>query len=180
MQLAILDRIYALRLGVPPIVDLYDNGDPRFAEDVKRWIHDAEEMLTTGRLPAVASLAALRGTLIAAEQGTVPVGVTFSGRTTPRKIRDAVAADVLRRADELIVSATNNAAAQFAEAERLVRQMLPVALRKGLIASSATASWSSMEADPDLGAIATHVIGLAGRNDALVLLGRALQQDTMT
>jgi len=176
MQLAILDRIDALRLGVPPIVDLYDNGDPRFAEDVKRWIHDAEEILTTGRLPAVSSLASLRGTLIAAEEGTVPAGVTFSGRTTPRKIRDAIAADVLRRADEQMVNAISNAAAQFAEADRLIRQLLPVAIKKGLIGSSATASWSSIENDPDLGAIATHVIGLVGRGDALVLLGRALQQ----
>jgi hypothetical protein len=176
MQLAILDRIDALRLGVPPIVDLYDNGDPRFAEDVKRWIHDAEEILTTGRLAAVAGLAALRGTLIAAEEGTVPAGMTFAGRTTPRKIRDAVAADVLRRADEQMVNATTTAVAQFAEADRLVRQMLPAAMRKGLIGSSAAASWSSMENDPDLGAIATHIVGLAGRNDALVLLGRALHQ----
>ena len=176
MQLAILDRIDALRLGVPPIVDLYDNGDPRFEEDVKRWIHDAEGILTMGRLPAVASLAALRGTLIAAEDGTVPAGITFSGRATPRKIRDAIAADVLRRADELMVNATSNAAAQFAEADRLIRQLLPVAIKKGLIGSSATASWSSIETDPDLGAIATHVIGLVGRADALVLLGRALQQ----
>src|SRR5258708_39278881 len=105
MQLAILDRIDALRLGVPPIVDLYDNGDSRFAEDVKRWIHDAEEILTTGRIPAVAGLAALRGTLIAAEEGTMPAGLPLSGRTTPRKNREAPAAAVLRRADGLMADA---------------------------------------------------------------------------
>jgi hypothetical protein len=54
--------------------------------------------------------------------------------------------------------------------------MIPVALRKGLIASSASASWSALEADPDLGAVATHVVGLAGRGDALILLGRVLQR----
>jgi len=175
MRLATLDQIDELRLGVPRIVDLYDNGDPRFAEDVKRWVCEGEAILTAGRLAAVASLAALRGTLIAADEGTVPAGVTFSGRVTPRKIRDAVAADVLRRADDLMVSTTSNAAAQIAEAERLVRQMLPVAMRKGLIGSSAASSWSLLESDPDLGAIATHVVGLAGRSDALILLGRALQ-----
>jgi hypothetical protein len=176
MQLITLDRVDELRLGVPRIVDRYDDGDPRFAEDVKRWIRDAEEILTAARLPAAASLAALRGTLIAAEEGTLPAGVTFSGRATPRKIRDAVAADVLRRADEQVVNATSSAAAQFDEAERLVRQMLPVAMQKGLIGSSAASSWAALENDANLGAIATHVVGLAGRNDALILLGRALQQ----
>ncbi len=86
MQLIMLDRIDELRLSVPRIVDRYDDGDPRFAEDVKRWIRDAEEILTAARLPAAASLAALRGTLIAAEEGTVPAGVTCSGRATPRKM----------------------------------------------------------------------------------------------
>src|SRR5258706_9122539 len=136
MQLIMVDGIDELRLGVPGMVDRYDDGDPRFAEDVKRWIRDAEEILTAARLPAAASLAALRGTLIAAEEGTLPAGVTCSGRATPRKIRDAVAADVLRRADEQVVGATNNAAAQFPEAERLVPPMLPVSVQKGLTGSS--------------------------------------------
>jgi hypothetical protein len=95
---------------------------------------------------------------------------------TPRKIRDAVAADVLRRCDELMVAATATAAVLFIEAERLVRQMLPVSVRKALIGSSVASSWTSIENDSDLGPIATHVIGLVGRADALVLLSRALQE----
>jgi len=175
MQLATLDRIDELRLAVPRIVDHFDDGDPQFAPEVRKWLRDLEQVLTEGRIPAVASVAALRATLVAAEEGTVPADVTFSGRTTPRKIRDAVAADVLRRADDVVVAAVGNSAAQFAEAARLVGQMLPVAMRKGLIGTSASSSWSALESDPDLAAVATHVVGLAGRADALVLLGRALR-----
>lgn len=72
------------------------------------------------------------------------------------------------------MNAVSNASAQFAEANRLIRQMLPVSLRKGLISSSAADSWSAIESDADLGTIATHVVGLAGRADAIVLFSRAL------
>ncbi|HXA16151.1 MAG TPA: DUF2589 domain-containing protein [Thermoanaerobaculia bacterium] len=57
------------------------------------------------------------------------------------------------RADEQVVNAISSAAAQFAEAERLVRQMLPVTMQKGLIGSSAASSWAAIENNADLGAI---------------------------
>jgi len=175
MQLAILDRIDDLRLGVPRLVDRYADGDPEFAQAVNQWLRQLEDVMASGRMAAVATVATLRGTLVAAEDGTVPEGMTFSGRATPRRIRDAVAADMLRRADDAVVTATSGDAGRFAEAGRLVQQMLPIALRKGLIGTSADSSWSALEADPDLAAVATHVVGLAGRSDALLLLGRALQ-----
>ena len=168
MQLATLDRIGALRLRVAQIVDRYDDGDAEFSDDVKRWLREVEEALAAARIPAMADVAALRAAIVSAENGALPAGITFSGRPTPRRIRDAVAADALRHANDAVVNATSAAAAQFAEAERLIGQILPVATRKGL------SSWSAIESDADLGPIATHVIGLVGRGDALVLFDRAI------
>jgi hypothetical protein len=178
MRLSTLDELDALRLRVTSLVDTYDSGDPAFADEVKKWLTVVEQTFAVRRVPSAGGIAALRATLIAAANGAVPEGVTFAGRTTPRKVRDAVSAGVLRKAEDLIADAARNPAAQFAEAERLIRQMTAVARRKGIFDSpeSPPALWSKLEEDAELAAVAVHVVGLVGAGDAQILLDRVLHE----
>jgi hypothetical protein len=73
--------------------------------------------------------------------------------------------------------------ARFAEGEKLTRQIVAVAHRKGLIlpnpgvdkrAEMLKATWQAMAVDVDLGAATTHLVGLVGAHDVLILLDRML------
>jgi hypothetical protein len=150
---------------------------------VKQWLVRSETALRNNRLPAAATVAALRGTLIMADRGVIPAGIAFSGRATPRKIRDASAADILRQAEGITAGAIRDDAARMAEGERLAQQIAAVAVRKGLVAGVAAAAshgerlsrlWTAVQADPDIGAASTHLAGLVGQTNTLILLDRSL------
>jgi hypothetical protein len=131
---------------------------------------------------AAADVAVLRGILISAERGVIPSGIVFNGKMTSRKIKDATAADVLRKAEQIISDAIKAPAAQIAEGERLTRQIVALSIRKGLIQNKTISGhdemlkeiWSQISSDPELGPVTTHITGLVGTYDALILLDRSL------
>ncbi len=175
-----LEEIQALLLRVPPLVDGLARHDPDFPTAVKDWLVQVEQALLRNRLPLVAEIAGLRGTVIAAERGVIPPISVLSGRATPRKVREAAASEALRKAGTLVADSIRGSEIQFAEAERLVRQLVALAERKGFLAATSGAStqrlvtlWNVIRNDPELGAVATHVSGLAGPDSALILLDRA-------
>jgi hypothetical protein len=178
-----LEEIQSMLLQVPGLIDSLERHDSKFADAVKEWLMQVEQVLISNRLAVAAEIAVLRGVLISAERGVIPPGVVFSERTTRRKIKDASAADVLRKAEELLSNAIRVDAAQLAEGERLTRQIVTVAQRKGLILVTPTvdehsemlkAIWRAMIVDPELGPATTHLAGLVGVHDALILLDRML------
>lgn len=178
-----LEEIQGILLRLPGLIHDLERRDPNFASAAKDWLTQAEQILVNNRLAVAADVAVLRGALISAERGVIPPGLVFSGRMTSRKIRDASAADVLRKAEELISDTIKGSLAQIAEGERLTRQLLAVAQRKGLIPGGPhmgertemlTGIWHAMTVDPDLGSATTHLAGLVGAQDALILLDRGL------
>jgi hypothetical protein len=178
-----LEEIQSLLLRVPALVRNFESRDPGFADSVKRWLTQGETILVNNRLPIAAGVATLRGTLISAERGVLPPGMVFGKRTTARRIKDAAAAEVLRRAEEVIASAISVDAARLAEGEKLIRQIVAVAHRKGLLLQVAHADaraellrglWNGLTRDPDVGAATTHLVGLVGAQDVLILLDRVL------
>jgi len=184
LHLANLEEIQRLLLLVPGLIRALDSHDPDFAEAVKEWLGQVEQALTNNRMAIAADVAVLRGVLISAERGVIPAGLVFNGRTTVRKIKDACAADVLRKAEEIISAAVKGDVARFAEGERLTQQIVAVAQRKGLIPAASNvdrhtemlnAIWHAMIVDPDLGSATTHLTGLVGMPDTLILLDRMLR-----
>lgn len=183
LNLINLEEIQAILLLVPGLIRELELRNVNFADSVKVWLAHAEHVLSNNRLAAAAQVAGLRGVLISAERGVIPSGLIFSKRATPRMIRDAAAAEVLRKAEELISSAINTDTARFAEGEKLMRQIVAVAHKKRLtvVAPVATSHsemlksiWQAMIEDPDLGTAATHLVGLVGAHDVLILLDRML------
>lgn len=183
LNLVNLEEVQGMLLRVPGLVHAFEERDAGFVASVKAWLMQGEQILVSNRMPAAAEIAALRAVLISAERGAIPPGIAFNTRATPRKIKDASAADVLRRAEERISSAISADALRLAEGDRLVRQIMAVALRKGLAPQDPSggtspgvlrAVWHSISMDPDLAAPATRLVGLVGAHDVLILLDRAL------
>jgi hypothetical protein len=176
LRIASIEEIQGLQLTLPAIVNLFEKRDPMFSEAVKRWLLDVERVLAQNRLGAAGDLATLRATLIAAQRGSVPAEAT-AGTRSARKARDAVAADVLRRADDIVTGLIRKPLAQIADGERVARQLVAVARAKGMVPANGaviSAVWKAMQADSDLRPSAIGLEGLMGVCDTLVLLDRAL------
>jgi hypothetical protein len=113
-----LEEIQGALLRVPRLIHSLDKRDPKFVGDAKAWLTQAEQILTNNHIAVAAGIAALRGVLITAEQGAIPQGMIFAGRVTSRKIKIAAAADVIRKAEEMISKVLQADVARVVEAER--------------------------------------------------------------
>lgn len=187
LRIVNLEEIQGMLLRIPGLVDLQDRRDPDFVQDVKEWLSKLEKVLENNRLPAAGNVAALRALLISAEQGVIPTGVEFHGRTTGRKIREAAAAYVLRHTGDLVSSVIQKDRERVAEAERMTRQLVALAKAKGFIQELPSGDnftdmlksvWRTLSADQELSPGTVNVEGLIGPHDALVVLDRIITSDT--
>lgn len=178
-----LEEIQNLLLQVSGLIDALDRHDPEFFRLTKEWLSQTERVLLNNRVAVAADVAVLRGTLISAERGIFPPGFEFGNRTSVSKIRNAYAAEVLRKAEESVSATIKGDVARFAEGERLTQQIMAVAHRKGLIRATSGAGaraerihaiWQVLSADHDLAAATTHLMGLIGTPDTLILIDRLL------
>lgn len=183
MHIVNLEEIHNLLLQVPELINSFERRDSNFFDSVKNWLIQLEKVLVNNRMAVASEIAVLRGVLISAERGVQPEGIVFTGKRTPRKVKDASAADVLRKANALISDVIKVPAAQIAEGERITRQLVAIAQQKGLIrtnqdtgkhADNLNAIWKTIVNDPELRPVSTHLIGLVGTTDALILLDRML------
>lgn len=181
-----LEEVQDMLLRIPALIDSLDRRDPNLFQDAKRWLSSLERVLENNRMPAAGNVAGLRGVLVAAERGVIPVGVAFHGRSTARKIREAAVAHVLRQAGDLVSSTIEKDRDRVAEAERVMRQIVAVAKTKGLIqevphgsdfTEKLKAIWRTLSADPDLSPGKVRVEGLVGPYDALIVLDRTITSD---
>lgn len=186
MPLPNLESIQEQLLELPAIFRAYEEREGDFSERARAWLNRLEASLEANKLPAVGAVAGLRGLIVSAERGVAPPGLTFLGAPNPRKLRDAAAAEALRRAEEIVSNTLRSDAAQIEEAGRLMRQMVAVAQLRGLLRAAAGASthseavnaiWSAFLRDPELAPGAARVNGLAGAHNALFLLSRELPPD---
>lgn len=178
-----LEEIQGILLRVPGLVERLDAHDPAFGGAVTEWLKEAEQALTNNRLTAAAAVATLRGLLISAERGVLPPERSTDGKAPTRKVKDAYAADILRTAEGRVAEAISASEAQIAEADKLTRQLVTLAKRKGLIPPETAGGslserlndiWQRMLADPELAGATAHVAGMIGNQDSLILLDRAL------
>jgi hypothetical protein len=184
MALTVLqtEQIAGLLREVPGFVDGLQARRPGLAGDVVEWLRRAESALENNRLPAVSHLATLRAQLIEAERGVQTTEVTFAGRPTTRKIREATVGVVLERSSDVLHGVIGSRQTVFDEAERITAQLVVVAGAKGLVAKCAEGSQGealsclqqSMAGDPDLASGYAHLLSLVGTTDIVIFLDRAL------
>ena len=181
-----LEEIQSILLLIPALVDLQQQRDSDFVEEVKNWLKKMEKVLENNRIPAVGNVATLRGVLISAERGVIPVGIELHGRPTGHKIKEATAADVLRHVGELVSNVIHQDRERVAEAKRLGRQLVALAKTKGLICELPSGEqytemlkvmWRTLSSDPDISPGTVNVEGLVGPHDALIILDRTITSD---
>lgn len=186
LRIVNIEEINSILLHVPGLVDLQESRGAGFADEVKMWLESLEEVLNNNRMPVVGNVAALRGVLISSGRGVMPEELRIHGRITSRKIKDAVASEVLRAAAELVSNAIQSDSSRVAEAERHGRQIVVLARAKGLSLSlpegpdrtdELKTLWRTLAADPDIGNGTVNVESLVGPSDALIILDRAIARD---
>lgn len=186
LRIVNLEEIHNLLLRIPRLVDGLNRKDPGAIDDVRRWLVDLEQVLENNRLPLAGGIAGLRGELDAAFRGVIPAGIVFHGRVTGRKVREAAAAEMLRRAGDRVASVIQADESRIADAERVARQLIAVARFKGLIPGrpadrdpleDVKSVWKAMQSDPEIGQGAVHLLGLLGPHDALIVLDRGITRD---
>lgn len=186
LRIVNLEEIHGLLFRIPSLVDELERREPHAVAGVREWLASLERVLENNRLPLAGNIAVLRGVLDSALTGVIPAGIDFHGRASSRKIRDAAAAEMLKRASDLVTAAIQGDVTRIDEAERVARQLIAVATFKGLITASRPAGdaienikavWNAMQADTEIGQGAAHLIGLVGPHDALIVLDRGITRD---
>lgn len=181
-----IEAIQAQFLELPAIFRAYEERESNFAEQARAWLCRIEAVMEAARLPAAGAVAALRGVVISAERGVLPPGLSFVNPPSPRRLRDAAAAEALRRAEETVNGVIRGDVGQLEEAARLLRQMMAIAQRKGVLSAALGATthsevvnaiWAAFLRDAELAPGATRVTGLAGPLNALFLVSRELPHD---
>jgi hypothetical protein len=176
-----LEEIQQHLLEIPELVHAYEERLGDFSERVRDWMVRLEEKLKSNQIPVAGAVAAMRAMVISAERGVLPPGLAFAGAPTRRRIRDAAASEAIRRVEESVGAVLRPDLAQIDEAGRLMRQMISIAQRKGIMTNVSAASsvseavnsvWSAFLNDGELSAGATRVTGLVGALNALILLSR--------
>lgn len=178
-----IEELQRFLMQIPGLILLFENKESYFFGSVKEWLGQLEKVLESNRMPACSDIALLTGNLIAVERGMIPEGIAFTSRKSHKKVMDAAAIDALKKANELINSIIKGPLTQINEAERLMRQIAPIANRKGLFAhpelmpnhsTYLNAAWKSLLDDPELGGICFHIQGLVSAPDILILLDRII------
>lgn len=186
LRIVNLEEIHNLLLRIPSLVDELERQEPHAIGNVREWLMTLELVLENNRLPLAGNIAALRGGLDSALNGVIPAGIAFHGRVSSRKIREAAATDMLKRASDLVTSAVQGDGNRIDEAQRVARQLIALARFKGLIPAgrpdgdpieNVKAVWNNMQTDQEIGQGAAHLIGLVGPHDALIVLDRGITRD---
>lgn len=186
LRIVNLEEIHGLLLRIPSLVDELERKGPHAIDGVRQWLVTLEQVLENNRLPLAGNIAALRVGLDAALSGVIPAGIEFHGSVSRRKIREAAAADMLKRASDLVTSAVQGDGNRIDEAQRVARQLIALARFRGLIPASRPAGdpienvksvWNSMQSDTEIGQGAAHLVGLVGPYDALIVLDRGIASD---
>lgn len=188
LRIVNLEEIDSTLLQISRLIDQQERGETYFAEHVKAWLSTLETILESNRMPVAGSVASLRGILISAERGILPPDVACYGRPTRRKIREATAAHVLRQTGSLVSNVIQRDRERIAEAEGITRQLVALATAKGIKTELLggkdhtdllKALWRTLSTDPELASGTAKVEGLIGPYDALIMLDRTIDTDSL-
>lgn len=183
LRIVNIEEIERLLLQLPALVQQQEQRSANFASGAGTWLSALEKVLTANRLYQAGYIASLRSGLVAAEQGEVPAGLEFRGRSTRLRVLNAVASQALHRAVEVASTLIAENQSRLGEAERIAQQLVAVAFSRGLILARdkkmndtqyLLSFKSHLVSNPDLENAVTHLEGLVGPYDALILLDRAL------
>jgi len=178
-----LEELEGLLLEAPELIGRYEQRTPQFRGAVRDWLDRVAAALRSNRLASAATVAALRGEIIAAERASPPADLVTAASASRRQIAATVAMRSLQRAIAAVRAEIDGTRARSNDAHLVARAVLAVARAKSVVNAAKAGNPSiplparllvALESDGELKPMAAHLVGLVGRADALVLLDRAL------
>ncbi|MCL2678700.1 MAG: hypothetical protein FWF18_00110 [Dehalococcoidia bacterium] len=178
--LAELDGILA---ETASLVDLYKNKELSFYDKSMKWLERLEKLADENRWVIKAEIASLRGRIITASR--MQADDTFSWMPMSknrRRAKDALTAECINIAVSRSVDFVQKDRELQNEAANILRQVLSVAISKGLVeprpsaavdSSFITHSWRAAASDQELAKMCAHVVGLIGAYNAYILFDKA-------
>jgi hypothetical protein len=187
MNLQTYNALAKLLLGVPQLVELYEEKSPSFSGSVKEWISTVEPVMMAAGLQHVSEISSLKARITAAERGVLTAdGVTGIGRSSPTKQKyiGAVTVQCLSRAQGVLHGLLAPYEARYMEAMQVTRQMVIAATQLGLLngffrndgSNGVTQLFRVFMADINLRPLATRVLELLTFEDALQVLNFSLAE----
>lgn len=181
--------------SVSEIVSLLETHKYTFIDEVRAFIGSLEKRAEKYHLPFASEIGIIRGKMCVIDEALdFPSGSSYHPETRriQRRNREAYALKRLDDACQLVRSYCTSSQASFTEAQNLCRQIAAVAAVKQLIQTEVTeenaateqsaqaheasvcALWHTITSDSDLCSLCTHVIGLIGYHNTIILFDRAL------
>jgi len=177
-----IEEVRAHLLVLPALVTAVSRRDAGCVEAAVTWLERAEAILVANRLTGAAAIAMARLILRDAEHGVHPSAVSVPAGATKRVVRLACASEALRRGEQALSRALQDDQVRVEEGFRLARQILAVAVAKGLLTpdrSDWSANARAMMSDPDLAPALVRMRGLLGPQDTVLALDVVSTQDSL-
>lgn len=180
LRIAQLEEIEQLLQEASILIEAQRMDKTGFPDLTETWVRKLEITLGNNRLSTSGRLAGLRGLLLAAGHGTNSINVSISGKLTRRKIRRAVASDVINKAINVVDSTIHADRARINEATaialRLISQANHEQLLNGKIGNIEYSKYlyRLMSEKESLSEGISVLEGLLGKVDSLISIDRAL------
>ncbi len=167
------------------LIDMYKAKELVFFDRVQRWLERLEKMAADNRWSFQSSIAALRGQLVTVSRKQKDDSFPWMPHSkNSRRAREALAAETLRQAIELVGNFVAADREQQAKAAELLRQVLAMAIFKGIVSLKPTngnshyisQSWNAVASDQDFAPTCVHVVGLVGAYNAYILFDKSFNE----
>lgn len=184
----IKEEFERLLLTAGPLVDQLEQRRYTFIDSIRDFAGSVEKLGEKYRLPFAVEAGIIRGRLCVVDEMSgvrqeYRQGGSYAGenRRVHRHNREAYALKQLDELCRLVRGYFASADTVFQEAQNLCRQMAAVAQAKGLLPPKKEKRddqpgrlFEQFKADADLAALCTHIVGLAGLHNTIILFDRAL------
>lgn len=180
LRIAQLEQIEQLLLKASALIEAQRADRAAYPDMAELWIRDVEIVLGNNRLSTSGQLAGFRGLLLSAGQGTNSIGITFSGKVTRRKVRRAVAADIINRVISVVEGTIHSDRARINEATAIALRLVSQANHEQLINSKtddfeySKYLYKTMSSRESMSEGISVLEGLVGKVDSIVSIDRAL------
>lgn len=176
------ERLSTQLLGITPLVDLYQQRDPRFPGQVISWLAAMEKSLAPLRLPLVSMVASERARLIAAQEGFRDPAILNDRPVSARKKVSATAFLSLSHVQTAIAKIIADIDSRFDLWREKMAQLLAVATMKAPIPLPPTEPrdvwvakvWSGLNIDGEVQGMYRYLAAAMQPSDRLHLLDEVL------
>lgn len=167
------------------LIDMYKAKDLIFFDRVQRWLEKLEKLAGDNRWSFQASIAALRGQLVTISRKQKDDSFPWMPQSkNSRRAREALAAETLKQAIDLVENFVAADRKQQATASELLRQVVAMAIFKGIAGLEPTngnglniaQSWKTVASDPEFAPTCAHVVGIVGAYNAYILFDKSYSE----